>query len=163
MKLEGSCHCGAVRFSLESETPYPFMLCYCSICRKIGGGGGYAINIMGLAATLKVQGANNVKSFHPWSDHPDRTERSEGKRHFCGECGTALWVSNERWSELIHPFASAIDTPLPSAPERNHILLDFKPAWVPLPDSGDDHHYPQYPGESIQSWHEQRGLLAKGG
>ncbi len=24
MKLEGSCHCRAVRFSLESKTPYPY-------------------------------------------------------------------------------------------------------------------------------------------
>ena len=35
MRLEGSCHCGALRFALESKHPYPFNLCYCSICRKI--------------------------------------------------------------------------------------------------------------------------------
>ncbi|MFP8875741.1 MAG: GFA family protein, partial [Myxococcota bacterium] len=34
MRLEGSCHCGALRFELESQHPYPFNLCYCSICRK---------------------------------------------------------------------------------------------------------------------------------
>jgi hypothetical protein len=33
------------------------MQCYCSICRKTAGGGGYAINIMGQAATLQVSGA----------------------------------------------------------------------------------------------------------
>ena len=47
MKLKGSCHCGAVTFTLDSHTPQPFMRCYCSICRKTAGGGGYAINIMG--------------------------------------------------------------------------------------------------------------------
>ena len=41
--LEGSCHCGAVRFSVKSHTPQPYMHCYCSICRKTAGGGGYAI------------------------------------------------------------------------------------------------------------------------
>jgi hypothetical protein len=30
MRLEGSCHCGAVRFRVESETPYPYQACYCS-------------------------------------------------------------------------------------------------------------------------------------
>jgi len=50
MHLEGSCHCGAVTFSLDTETPYPYMRCYCSICRKTGGGGGFAVNIMGDAA-----------------------------------------------------------------------------------------------------------------
>jgi hypothetical protein len=32
MLLEGSCHCGAVRFRVESQESYPFMRCYCSIC-----------------------------------------------------------------------------------------------------------------------------------
>ena len=60
MKLKGSCHCGAVTFSVESHTPQPYMRCYCSICRKTAGGGGYAINIMGDTKTLKVRGAKNI-------------------------------------------------------------------------------------------------------
>lgn len=40
MYLEGSCHCGAVRFGVESPHPYPYQRCYCSICRKTAGGGG---------------------------------------------------------------------------------------------------------------------------
>jgi hypothetical protein len=31
MKLEGSCHCGAVRFSVEAPSPVPFVRCDCSI------------------------------------------------------------------------------------------------------------------------------------
>jgi len=38
MQLEGSCHCGAVSFSLTSAHPYPYQRCYCSICRKTQGG-----------------------------------------------------------------------------------------------------------------------------
>ena len=49
MVLEGSCHCRAVQFSLQSKTPCPYMQCYCSICRKTAGGGGYAINLGGEA------------------------------------------------------------------------------------------------------------------
>lgn len=64
MRLKGSCHCGAVTFSLESHTPYPYMPCYCSICRKTQGGGGFAINIMGEAQTLKVKGTRNLSI--PW-------------------------------------------------------------------------------------------------
>jgi hypothetical protein len=37
MLLEGSSHCGAIRFRVESETPYH--ACYCSICRKTAGAG----------------------------------------------------------------------------------------------------------------------------
>src|SRR5512132_4022379 len=63
MKLEGSCCCRAVKFTFASHTPYPFMRCYCSICRKTDGGGGYAINIMGKADTLRVQGQRHVRVY----------------------------------------------------------------------------------------------------
>jgi hypothetical protein len=51
---------------------------------------------------------------------------------FAGECGSALWVYDPEWPELVHPFASAINNELPIAPERTHLLLDSKPSWVPL-------------------------------
>ena len=53
MQLKGSCHCGAVRFSLFSAHPYPYQRCYCSICRKTQGGGGYAINLAGDSRTME--------------------------------------------------------------------------------------------------------------
>ena len=40
MKLKGSCHCGAVKFTLDSHTPQPVLRCSCSICRKNARGGG---------------------------------------------------------------------------------------------------------------------------
>ena len=36
MKLEGSCCCGAVKFTVDAYAPAPYMRCYCSICRKSG-------------------------------------------------------------------------------------------------------------------------------
>lgn len=51
MQLEGSCHCGAVTFSLESAHPYPYQRCYCSICRKTQGVAGMRST---LGATLKA-------------------------------------------------------------------------------------------------------------
>ncbi|MBB3190975.1 hypothetical protein FHR94_002219 [Halomonas cerina] len=55
MLLEGSCHCGAVRFSVDSLHPYPYQRCYCSICCKTAGDGGYAINLSGRAETLRAR------------------------------------------------------------------------------------------------------------
>ena len=56
MQLEGSCHCENVKFTCETKTPYPFNRCYCSICRKLNGGGGFAINIMAETETMKIVG-----------------------------------------------------------------------------------------------------------
>ncbi len=149
MKLKGSCHCRAVRFSFESETPYPYMRCYCSICRKTAGGGGYAINIMGQAATLKVAGRTKVY----------KATKGGGERHFCGTCASALWVWDKRWPEWIYPFASAIDTPLPAPRERQHIFLASKPGWVEVAQREGDKRFREYPKEAIVDWHKKRGLL----
>ncbi len=155
MRLEGSCHCGAVRFRVESHTPYPFMRCYCSICRKTAGGGGYAINIMGDAQTLEIDGQENITVYHAKLGNG---EVSEGRRHFCKHCGSALWVSDPRWAELVHPFASAIDTPLPTPPENTHIMLGSVAPWVEIPHRDIDEHFDEYPEQSIEEWHRSRGL-----
>lgn len=55
MHLEGSCHCGAVQFSLEAYAPVPYLRCYCSVCRKTAGGGGFGINLGGRANSLVVR------------------------------------------------------------------------------------------------------------
>jgi hypothetical protein len=155
MHLQGSCHCGAVAFELESVLPYPYQRCYCSICRKTAGGGGYAINLGGDYATLQVEGEASVAVYHAVIDG----ETSPGERHFCSRCGSALWVYDPRWPELVHPFASAIDTPLPVPPERVHLLLDSKANWMEPDIRPSDQSFDQYPQESLAEWHERRGLV----
>ena len=86
------------------------------------------------------------------------TGESPGERHFCRHCGTALWVWDPRWPELLHPFASAVDTPLPQAPERTHLMLAAKPDWVPLEAGPKDKRFQEYPEESLADWHSRLGL-----
>ncbi len=163
MKLEGSCCCGAVKFTFTSQTPYPFMRCYCSICRKTDGGGGYAINIMGIASTLKVRGKNALGVFRARiRDKPgDRGTLSPGRRHFCAKCGSPLWVWDPRWPEWIYPFASAIDTTLPKAPEEVEMMLDYAPLWADIPRGRGHTHFKEFPDEGIADWHAKRGLTVK--
>jgi hypothetical protein len=160
VQLEGSCHCGGVRFTVRAPHPRPYMHCYCSICRKTAGGGGYAINLGTDAATLQVQGREHVRVYHARIQNPGdaRAEVSPGERHFCGTCGSALWVFDPRWPGLVHPFASAVDTPLPKAPSRTHIMLDFRAPWVPLHLGPGDAQFPRYPEESLAAWHRRQGL-----
>ena len=150
MLLEGSCHCGAVRFRLESAHPCPFNLCYCSICRKTQGGGGYAINLSGDAGTLEVEGKDDITVYQA---------TPPARRHFCRVCGSGLWAWDERWPELVHPFASAIDTELPVPPERTHLMLGSKASWVPAHLGADDKTFDDYPDESIAAWHERLGVV----
>lgn len=161
MKLDGSCHCGSVRFSVESAHPYPFNLCYCSICRKTAGGGGFAINLGGEHATLEVHGEDKISVYSAEirDEASGERRRSPAQRSFCSQCGSALWVWDPRWPELVHPFASAIDTPLPTPPERTHLMVGSKAPWVELRKSPRDQVFDEYPSESIAAWHERLGLV----
>src|ERR687898_3446566 len=85
MLLKGSCRCGAVRFQVASHTPAPFMLCYCSICRKQQGGGGYAINLGGIYETLKIKGKRSIGVYQAEIEDDERPhcEVSTGERNYC--------------------------------------------------------------------------------
>lgn len=157
MKLSGSCHCQAVAFELTSKTPCPYMRCYCSICRKVGGSAGYAVNLMGEARSLAVTGTGSKRVYNAVIDG----EKSRAERHFCGHCGSHLWLWDPRWPDLIHPHAGAIDTPLPVPPEIVHIMLDFKPDWIDVPEGEGHVHFGLYPELSIEDWHRSKGLLEK--
>ena len=161
MKLEGSCHCGAVRFALTSAEPVPYMRCYCSICRKTAGGGGFAVNLGGEAASLKVDGEENTSIYRARiADGDGEAGLSPARRHFCSQCGSALWAYDPRWPELVHPFASAIDTPLPDAPRHCHIMLGSKPGWVPVDAAEAEERFDEYPDLSLHDWHVREGVLA---
>jgi hypothetical protein len=159
VKLDGSCRCGAVRFTVQSHTPCPYQLCYCTICRKTAGGGGYAINIMGDAQTLKVRGRKAVAVWRALlGDGHGRSHVSSARRNFCSKCGSALWAFDPRWPELVHPFASAIDTGLPVPPSKVHLMLKYKPDWVKPQFGRGDQKFDQYPELSIEDWHRKHRL-----
>ncbi|MCC2655849.1 MAG: alanine acetyltransferase [Panacagrimonas sp.] len=162
MQLKGSCHCGKVKFSVESAEPVPFMRCYCSICRKTAGAGGYAINLGADARSLKVTGKRFVKIYR--ARLPDRksagTRPSTARRHFCTFCGSPLWVWDPTWPELVHPHAGAIDTALPAPPENVHILTGSKASWVKIEGKPDDPRFKNYPKMSLAQWHQSKGLTS---
>lgn len=159
LQLKGSCRCGAVAFSLASHAPVPYQLCYCTICRKTAGGGGYAINIMGTHGSLEVEGRDAIGIYRAAVETSEGSCRvSDGQRHFCTRCGTALWLWDETWPDLVHPFASAIDTELPVATERTHLMLHFKATWVEPRIGSRDKSFDLYPDQSIEDWHKSRKL-----
>lgn len=158
--LKGSCHCGAVRFAVGSRTPVPYQRCYCSICRKQQGGGGYAINLGALAHTLDIEGENRLGTYRARlsDDEHGSCELSTGERRFCTLCGSALWLYDPTWPELVHPFASAIDTELPAPPSAVHLMLKYKAGWVRPAIAPGDQSFDLYPEMSIDDWHKANGV-----
>ncbi len=157
-RLAGSCQCGTIHFSVESETPVPFMFCFCSICRKTGGAA-FGANIMGIRATLKItKGKGALRSYHARIREPRKaTVVSKAERWFCGACGAHLYLTDERWPDGVWPNVSAIDTPLPEPKQPISIMTRYKPSWVPAWMLAHGATHPRYPKQSIAAWHEQEG------
>jgi len=147
--LEGSCECGAVTFSVESSTPYPYRICYCRRCRKLSGAIGAAINVIADAPTLKVEGELE----------PTRYETSEGPvTAFCPRCGSPLFLETAIWPDWVYPFAAAADTPLPEPPHHIHVRWTERQPWVPAIGGPDDPHFEDNTDESMIEWHDRMGL-----
>ena len=162
MHLEGSCHCGKVKFSVESGEPVPFMRCYCSICRKTAGAGGYAINLGAVTRTMNVRGKQHLRIYRARlpKENGSGTRISSARRYFCAGCGSALWLWDPTWPELVHPHAGAIDTPLPEAPEHVHCMVGSKASWVKVEGGAGDQRFDRYPDMSLAEWHERQGLAS---
>jgi hypothetical protein len=163
MLLKGSCHCGKVRFEVEAAEPVPFMRCYCSVCRKTAGAGGYAINLGAAARSMKVEGKRHLRLYRARiaAGPGERQRLSPARRYFCAHCGSALWLWDPRWPDLVHPHASAIDTPLPVPPGHVHIMLGSKVDWAAVEGQADDPHFQGYPDFSLAEWHRRHGLASK--
>ncbi|KAF7768334.1 hypothetical protein Agabi119p4_7577 [Agaricus bisporus var. burnettii] len=158
VELKGSCHCGAVKYSVLSSTPVPYQLCFCSICRKTGGVGG-SINVGAHSESLKIEGKGNLSVYHAVLDRGTPEEkRASSERNFCKLCGSMLWLYDKHWPELIHPFASSVDSPDLVPPKQMVcIKLDSKPDYVRLPE-GEKEQYDDYGELSLEEWHRKAGL-----
>jgi len=73
-RLQGSCHCGAVRFEIESDFP-ELTTCDCSICRRKNA---VMVKVHESAFTL-LAGESALKSY--------RFHTHTATHYFCATCG----------------------------------------------------------------------------
>jgi hypothetical protein len=123
--LEGSCHCGAVRFEV-AEDFISTSQCHCTTCKKISGSIG---TTNGRARTEWIQvlaGEDALTTYQP----------DEGSaKTFCSKCGSNLFGGGWPESEHASVRLSAIDTYYDRKPE-SHIYVRSVAPWEILADDG---------------------------
>jgi hypothetical protein len=98
--LTGGCHCGATRYE-AADTPNRHSVCHCTDCRRSAGAPMVAWAVYGAGDVLVTKGQPKVRAS---SEH--------GRRHFCPECGTGLFYTNEAFlSGLIDVQTATLDEP----------------------------------------------------
>lgn len=116
---EGGCLCGRVRYATLAK-PRQVTVCHCRFCQKATGSA-YMVEPIFLKGDFVLL-AGAPKTF-------DQRSTGSGKTvhvHFCGDCGTKLWLSFERFPEVVGVYAGTFDEPcwFPIEPSSSkHIFL----------------------------------------
>jgi hypothetical protein len=115
---EGGCHCGAIRYEMPAEVLH-HALCHCTDCRKSSGAPmvGWA---MIPADQLRVtKGSPKVYR-----------SSQNGRRQFCGDCGTGLFYINEDMLPgLVDVQAATLDDP-DTIPAQVHVQIADRIGWM---------------------------------
>lgn len=127
--MEGSCHCGAVRFEVAGEI-YGFKHCHCQSCRKIHG------TAFGSSARTAASGFRVVAG----AEQVRRYESSPGKyRCFCATCGSHLFAVYDADPSFVSLRVGVLDDPGALQPKA-HIWVSQKAPWHRITDD-----LPQFP------------------
>lgn len=124
-RLEGSCHCGAVRFEVTEDFS-AVRICHCTTCKKLSGGAGTTNGRARTDTVRVVAGEELIRTYQP----------DEGSsKSFCSQCGSNLFGGGWPESEYSSVRISAIDSPFDRKPEAHTYVRSVAP-WEILSDDG---------------------------
>ena len=118
MIIEGGCHCGAVRYRIEGE-PKTHALCHCKDCRRSAGAPMVSWTMFPSAAVRIIAGI--PKTY---------TSSENGRRQFCGDCGTGLFYTNANVLPGIIDIQSATYDDPDAVPAAVHIQVAERVSWM---------------------------------
>jgi hypothetical protein len=107
LEIRGGCACGAIRFECSSG-PLAMLDCHCRDCQRASGGACSSLVIVATAA-LRITGEPR------WYE----TRADSGalvRRGFCATCGSPLFASSEKTSEVTAVKVGSLDDPRGFAP-----------------------------------------------
>ena len=106
--LPGACSCGLVTYRADADLRR-IVNCHCNMCRKMNGSAfsSYAVIPRKL---LVLFGEDHVSEYQV-------TERA--KKHFCRQCGTPLFNSNERFPGACMVYLGSLEDGARHLPSLN--------------------------------------------
>ncbi|MDX2233464.1 MAG: GFA family protein [Hyphomonadaceae bacterium] len=118
MMRTGGCHCGAIRYEAHGEAMH-HALCHCADCRRSAGA-----PMVGWAA-FPVDAVNVVKGAPV-----TYASSADGRRQFCGACGTGLFYLNAvNLPGIIDIQTATLDDPA-ALPAQVHIQTAERLPWM---------------------------------
>jgi hypothetical protein len=116
--LTGGCHCGAIRYRVEGDALI-HALCHCTDCRRHAGAPMVGWTMYPQEALKVTKGAPKIYASSP-----------HGRRHFCPDCGTGLFYTNdESLPGRIDVQSGTYDDP-DVIPPQAHIQVAERISWM---------------------------------
>jgi hypothetical protein len=120
-KIEGGCHCGAVRYAL-SAAPEASMICHCRTCRAVSG------------APVLAWVSIAADKIEITKGQPARYASSPNvQRQFCNACGTQLTYIGPAYDNAIDITTASLDD-ADAFPPTHHSWVSHDLAWVKFND-----------------------------
>ena len=132
MPAAGKCLCGRIQYTLEQQGP-GLDVCHCKNCQRQSGAAFVPFLATPLAA---LQVAGSPKTFMD-----DETESGKTvARHFCGDCGSPLYVIVEAAPNTAYVAVGTLDDTHDLRPEC-HGWTASKQEWIQILDSATQHEF----------------------
>jgi hypothetical protein len=117
MTATGRCQCGAISYSAEGE-PQHHALCHCVDCRKSSG------------APMTAWIAFPIDQVTITGEPVTFASSENGRRQFCGTCGTGLFYTNAQMLPGIVDIQSATLDDAEAMPPGAHIQVADRLSWM---------------------------------
>ena len=121
--VQGSCYCGAVRFSVGLPTLFCGH-CHCSMCRRMHGAG-YVTWLAVPHSRFSVDAGEKDLVRFASSDH--------GTRSFCARCGSSLLCESTHHPDRIDVVLANLHGPIDREPQL-HFYYDHRAEWIAVDD-----------------------------
>lgn len=104
VKEKGGCLCGKLRYA-ATENPSRVTICHCKFCQRATGSAYLVEPIFGAQGILMIDGIPKTYV------HVSAGSGKDVHIHFCDTCGTKLFLTFERFADVIGVYAGTFDDP----------------------------------------------------
>jgi len=117
-QIQGQCFCGAIRYRLNSGIRN-IVNCHCNFCRSHSGAAFSTYAALPYANLEIIQGQEQLRTY----------EVNEGKKHFCGHCGTPLFNLNNKFPGACMIYLGTLENSATLTPKLN-VWCESQLDWI---------------------------------
>ncbi|WP_343081319.1 GFA family protein [Ostreiculturibacter nitratireducens] len=144
---EGGCLCGRLRYGVRGQ-PKDVINCHCRFCQRATGGAYLVETLFDKPDLTVIAGSPKVY------DHVSEGSGKVIHVHFCPDCGTKLFLTFERFPEIVGVFSGTFDDTNwfeRTAETRLHFFLECAQDGTVLPAGEPVYPAHYWQGEGVPS------------